>query len=190
MPCLIHYTNLINALKILYSKEIMLGNVSESNDLLEKECIDGCDTVFAFCCSAGPLNAPLWLSYSGRKDGAAIIFSFKSEALFSKLLKSDKYNIKFCKIQYSKEYFEEVSNNPSTLFEIKDSRFEYENEYRFYVHFEEIIVSYRIKCKLNLECLDKITLVVNQQNAKMVDDIVKKFNLPCEVSVEANDFIQ
>ena len=194
MADLIHYTNLISALKILYSKEVWLSNIANCNDLLEKMCIDEGDTVLSFCCSAVSLNAAMWLSYSGRKNGAAIIFHFKDEKLFDKLLQNDEYKIEAKLIKYEENYFEKVGYDDSLLYNIKDNRFEYEKEYRYYVYLEKMEMSSHITCKLNFECLEGITLVVNQENLDITEAMCcplmsRYYDNKIRIKIEANEFI-
>lgn len=61
---LIHYTSLLNALRIISSNKVKFGNLRNSNDMLEYEAHNEDElTLFSFCTSIADFDALMWLAY-------------------------------------------------------------------------------------------------------------------------------
>lgn len=191
---LIHYTSLLNALRILHSKKVKMSNICNCNDYLEKNVIgEDFRTILFFCCSMSELNVPMWLSYSGRNDGAAIVFVFKENCSFDDLLSSDakKKDEKIIakEIKYEPDYEDYIADNLDQIGRCKDKKFEFENEFRFFIDME-CEIDYEVYSDLNIDCLEKIILLVNKKDESLVKTIISGFNYPSDfIEIKINRLI-
>ena len=191
MKTLTHYTSLLNAFRILISKRVKMSNISNANDYLEKNSINvEFRTMMTFCCSKVEFSVPMWLSYSGRKDGAAIKFIFGEDSAFEDLLLSnDQYPLESFSIEYIQNYVEEIGDDISKIGHCKDKSFEYEEEYRYLIDLE-LEYDYDLFCNINLKCLKNIILVINMSDKEMVETIMKSLDYPDGfLKIEINEYI-
>lgn len=191
MKTLIHYTSLLNAFRILHSRSVKMGNIFDANDYLEKNSIDGeFRTILTFCCSQSEFSVPMWLSYSGRKDGAALLFTFKDSSSLEELVPStNKYKVDSFFVEYIPNYVEEIGDDLNKIGRYKDSSFEYESEYRYIIDFDSEI-DFDVFCQVNFDCLESVTIIVNKNDKKMVETIMKSFDYPNGfLKVEINELI-